>query len=71
LSADLCAEFPDMRGFSVANLNRMRRLAAAWRGEEMLAHGVTKLPWGHVVALLNGLDHRPTREGAPNGGDAR
>jgi predicted nuclease of restriction endonuclease-like (RecB) superfamily len=45
LSADLRAAFPDMTGFSVANLNRMRRFAAAWPEEEIRSHGVTKLPW--------------------------
>lgn len=62
LSADLRTAFPDMTGFSVSNLNRMRRFAAAWPEEEMLSHGVTKLPWGHIVALLNGLDDRKTRD---------
>jgi predicted nuclease of restriction endonuclease-like (RecB) superfamily len=62
LSADLRAAFPDMGGFSVANLNRMRRFAAAWPQEEMLSHGVAKLPWGHIVSLINGLEDRSTRD---------
>ena len=62
LSADLRAAFPDMGGFSAANLNRMRRFAAAWPEEEMLSHGVTTLPWGHVVSLIDGLDDRETRD---------
>jgi predicted nuclease of restriction endonuclease-like (RecB) superfamily len=51
-----------MTGFSVANLNRMRRFAAAWPDGEMRSHGVTKLPWGHICVLLNKLDDRATRD---------
>ena len=62
LSADLRAAFPDMRGFSLANLRYMRAFAAAWPEEEMLQHGVGALPWGHIVVLLDKLDDRPTRD---------
>ncbi len=62
LSADLRAAFPDMRGFSVQNLNRMRYFAAAWPDEEMLPHGVGTLPWGHISVLLDRLDDRETRD---------
>ncbi|HEV7774364.1 MAG TPA: PDDEXK nuclease domain-containing protein [Conexibacter sp.] len=62
LSADLRAAFPDMSGFSVANLNRMRRFAAAWPDDRMWSHAVTKLPWGHICILLNKLDDRQTRD---------
>jgi|SRR5215212_4802368 len=48
LSADLRAAFPDMRGFSVNNLLRMRKFAAAWPEEKMVPHGVGALPWGHI-----------------------
>jgi hypothetical protein len=51
-----------MRGFSVANLRYMRAFAAGWPDEAMLQHGVGALPWGHVVALLDGLDDRSTRD---------
>jgi predicted nuclease of restriction endonuclease-like (RecB) superfamily len=62
LSADLRAAFPDMRGFSVNNLLRMRKFAAAWPEEEMLPHGVGALPWGHISILLDKLDDRTTRD---------
>jgi len=62
LSADLRAAFPEMRGFSVRNLLRMRLFAAAWPDEEMLPHGVAALPWGHISVLLDRLDDRPTRD---------
>ena len=61
LSADLRAAFPDMRGFSVNNLLRMRKFATAWPEERMLPHGVGALPWGHISVLLDKLDDRRTR----------
>lgn len=62
LSADLRAAFPDMRGFSVENLKRMRRFAAAWPDDEIGSHAVAQLPWGHISVLLDKLDDRPTRD---------
>lgn len=62
LSADLRAAFPDMGGFSVANLRYMRAFAAAWPDEEMLQHGAGALPWGHTMVLLDRLSDRETRD---------
>ncbi|HKG02482.1 MAG TPA: PDDEXK nuclease domain-containing protein [Conexibacter sp.] len=62
LSADLRAAFPDMRGFSLANLRYMRAFAGAWPEEEMLQHGVGALPWGHIVILMDRLKDRQTRD---------
>lgn len=62
LSADLRAAFPETRGFSRANLARMRSFAMAWPAEEDLAHGVRDLPWGHIVVLLQQLDDSATRK---------
>jgi len=36
LASDLRAEFPDMKGFSRANLMYMRSFAAAWDSEEIV-----------------------------------
>ncbi|MDD4101710.1 MAG: PDDEXK nuclease domain-containing protein [Kiritimatiellae bacterium] len=46
LSADLRSGFPDMRGFSVANLWRMKQLYLAYTSPEFLAQAVREL--GHV-----------------------
>lgn len=62
LSADLRAAFPDMRGFSLANLRYMRAFAGAWPEEAMLQHGVGTLPWGHIVILIDRLNDRQTRD---------
>lgn len=57
LSADLQGEFPGRLGFSVSNLNYMRAMVAAWPGAGATPpRFVEELPWGHVRALLDGLD---------------
>ena len=43
LAADLQSEFPDMRGFSVANIWRMRQLYEYYSGNEFLAHAAREL----------------------------
>ena len=55
LSTDLMAEFPDMKGFSRANLMYMRAFAEAWPGAEIVQQAVGQLPWGHNLVLLTRL----------------
>lgn len=55
LSSDLRREFPDQRGWGASNLASMRRFAATWPHPAILQSAVGKLPWGHVVTLLNRL----------------
>jgi predicted nuclease of restriction endonuclease-like (RecB) superfamily len=62
LSVDLRTAFPGARGFSPANLARMRLFALAWPEEEGLAHGVRDLPWGHIVELVQQLDDPKVRD---------
>ncbi len=56
LSADLLAAFPDMRGFSAANLWRMKQFYLAHTSPEFLAQAVREMvaavPWGHHALLL-------------------
>jgi predicted nuclease of restriction endonuclease-like (RecB) superfamily len=62
LSADLQREFPGRRGFSVTSLNYMRAMVAAWGAAEPIPPRlVEELPWGHVRALLDGLDNLDDR----------
>jgi len=56
LSSDLRREFPDQRGWGSSNLASMRRFAATWPDAAILQSSVGKLPWGHVVTLLNRLE---------------
>lgn len=55
LAQDLRAAFPDMRGFSRANLMYMRAFAEAWPDAAIVQQAVGQLPWGHNLVLLSRL----------------
>lgn len=55
LAQDLRAAFPDMKGFSRANLMYMRAFAQAWPKGEIVQQAVGQLPWGHNLVLLTKL----------------
>lgn len=55
LSQDLRSAFPEMKGFSRANLMYMRAFAAAWPDEKIVQQAVGQLPWGHNLVLLSQL----------------
>ena len=55
LATDLRRDFPEMTGLSPRNLNYMRALAAAFPDPEIVQQAVARLPWGHVVKLLETL----------------
>jgi hypothetical protein len=59
LIADLRAAFPEMAGLTPANLDEMRRFAAAWP-DPAIAPAVDQLPWGTHPG--------PARQGRPSGG---
>jgi len=52
LSKDLRATFPEMKGFSRANLMYMRAFAEAWPDNTIVQQAVGQLPWGHNLVLL-------------------
>ena len=58
---ELREEFPDQRGWSCRNLHHMRALAAAWP-EDFVQQGAARLPWGHVMVLLDKLSTRQERD---------
>lgn len=63
LAQDLRREFPEQRGWSRTNLLYMRRAAETWpTEEEFVQRDVGRLPWGHVVTLLDRLDTRDDRD---------
>lgn len=63
LSSDLQREFPGRQGFSVSNLNYMRAMVAAWQSDEPIPPRIVEeLPWGHIRALLDGLDDADNRD---------
>ena len=55
LAQDLRAAFPDMKGFSRANLMYMRAFADAWQDEAIVQQAVGQLPWSHNLVLLTKL----------------
>lgn len=55
LAEDLRLAFPDMKGFSRANLMYMRAFAEAWPDAEIVQQAVGQLPWGHNLVLLTRL----------------
>ena len=55
LAHDLRAAFPEMKGFSRANLMYMRAFAEAWPDAAIVQQAVGQLPWGHNLVLLTRL----------------
>jgi predicted nuclease of restriction endonuclease-like (RecB) superfamily len=61
LAHDLRVAFPDMKGFSRANLMYMRAFAEAWPDEPIVQQLVGRLPWGHNLVLLTKLKDAEAR----------
>jgi predicted nuclease of restriction endonuclease-like (RecB) superfamily len=61
LAHDLRSAFPEMKGFSRANLMYMRAFAEAWDESEIVQQPVGQLPWGHNIVLLTKLKEPETR----------
>jgi predicted nuclease of restriction endonuclease-like (RecB) superfamily len=61
LASDLREAFPEMKGFSLANVKFMRAFAQAWPDVEIGQQAVSQLPWGHNVLLLTKLKDAPMR----------
>ena len=55
LAHDLRTAFPEMKGFSRANLMSMRAFAEAWPDPAIVQQAVGQLPWGHNLLLLSKL----------------
>ena len=52
---DLREAFPEMKGFSRANLMYMRSFAENWPDAAIVQQAVGQLPWGHNLVLLTKL----------------
>jgi len=55
LAQDLRLSFPEMKGFSRANLMYMRAFAEAWPEQAIVQQAVGQLPWGHNLVLMTRL----------------
>jgi predicted nuclease of restriction endonuclease-like (RecB) superfamily len=53
LAEDLRAEFPDMTGLSLRNLQYMRTMVEAWGSGANVPQAVAHLPWGHIRTILD------------------
>lgn len=61
VSKDMRTDFPGTKGFSVSNLERMRKFARLYP-ELISAQAVRKLPWGHIVTLIEQVKDPVARE---------
>lgn len=52
LSRDLSKAFPEMKGFSLANLHNMRRFAELYPDPAFLQQAAGEMPWYHHVMLM-------------------
>lgn len=55
LAQDLRAAFPEMKGFSRANLIYMRAFAEVWSDAAIVQQAGEQLPWRHNLVLLSRL----------------
>ena len=62
LAHDLRTAFPEMKGFSRANLMYMRAFAESWPDEQIVQQAVGQLPWGHNLVLLAKLKTQAERQ---------
>lgn len=61
LSRDLSLAFPEMKGFSLANLHNMRRFAELYPDPKILQQSAGELPWYHHVVLMERIKDRNER----------
>ncbi len=62
LSHDMRQSFPEMQGFSVRNLQRMKQFAALYSREAITTQAVSQLPWGHITRLMQMVKDEARRE---------
>ncbi len=55
IARDLKEGFPDVSGFSVRNLQYMRKFAVSY-SEENYAAAAAQIPWGHNIIILDKLE---------------
>ena len=62
MAADLAAEFPGAKGFSLRNLKYMRAFADAWPDRGFVQQVVAQISWGNNVVLLDRVKDVGQRE---------
>lgn len=53
IATDLKTTFPNKKGYSARNLRYMRSFASSFSSEELHRSGVLKVPWGHIMKILD------------------
>lgn len=61
-SHDMRQAFPEMQGFSVRNLQRIRQFAQLYPDLLITPQAVAQLPWGHVSLLIHAVKDKLIRE---------
>ncbi|MFA6209652.1 MAG: PDDEXK nuclease domain-containing protein [Candidatus Obscuribacterales bacterium] len=61
LSIDLQKEFPGVQGFSLRNMQYMRKFAEQYTDKAIVQQVVAQLPWSHNITLLDKFDETETR----------
>lgn len=61
LEIELKLDFPNSKGFSARNLNRMKKFYIEYKDEEILPPAVAKLPWTHNNILIEKIKDKETR----------
>jgi hypothetical protein len=61
LADDLAVDAKGVTEVTPTNLHRMRRFAEAWP-DGIVDKAVARLPWGHVVVLMNELEDESARD---------
>jgi predicted nuclease of restriction endonuclease-like (RecB) superfamily len=62
LSKDLQKDHPGTKGFSVANLKRMKLFSQYYQDIEIGAQTVRQLPWGQIIVLMQKVKDENQRE---------
>ena len=70
LSRDILSEFPTIKGFSVRNLNYMRKFAEVYPDFQKVQRPVALLPWRNTITLIYKIKSEAERhrEGKRNQG---
>ena len=61
-SHDMRQTFPEMRGFSVRNLQRMKQFATLYPDLQITTQAVSQLPWGHITRLIQMIKNDSHKE---------
>jgi predicted nuclease of restriction endonuclease-like (RecB) superfamily len=61
ISQDLQTEFPEIKGFSVRNLDYMCHFANSWTRDEITQAPLAQLPWYHLITLQSKIATKQER----------